>query len=216
MARLAAFLLLAAVQDKWAFEDKFAGKLGKGWSWIREAAGGYKIDKAALQIKPLPGTLVEKANDGKNLLVRALPTAEDGSVAVDVVVASAPGVDGEEAGILLYQDDDTWVKLARGRVEGTVRVIFARELSGVSVPLARREEPGASYRLRLRLEDRRVQAEVLPAGAAKWIIAGYCESPFAKPEAVKAALYAHGAPADAGRWATFTEFRAGLPAPVDR
>src|SRR5688572_9666543 len=122
----AVVLSLLGAQDKWVVEDPLAGKLGKGWAWTREAAGGHAFDKAALKIKPLPGTLVEKANDTKNLLVRALPPAEDGVVAVEVEVASAPAVEGEEAGILLYQDDDRWVKLSRAFVHGKLKVDFAR------------------------------------------------------------------------------------------
>lgn len=214
----AALLLLATLpaQDKWAVEDAFAGKLGPGWTWTRESAAAHKVDKAGLQIKPLPGSLVDKANDAKNLLVRALPAAEDGVVAVEVEVKNAPAVDGEEAGLLLWKDDDAWVKLTRAQVEGKLKVVFAREKQPFSVVVAEREEAGASHRLRLRWEDRRIQAEILPAGGAKWVVAGYCESPFAAMEGVKVALVASGAPADAGRWAVFSGFRAGVPAPVVR
>jgi regulation of enolase protein 1 (concanavalin A-like superfamily) len=216
--RVAAVVVLAlfGAQDKWAVEDPFAGKLGKGWSWTREAAGGHAFDKAALKIKPLPGSLAEKANSTKNLLLRALPPGEDGVVAVEVEVANAPAVEGEEAGILLYQDDDHWTKLSRIYVDGKLKVGFEREARGFPSPAGQREEAGASHRLRLRWEDRRVQAEILPAGAPKWIIAGYCEAPFTNPEGVKVALFAQGAPADAARWASFSGFRAGVPAPVAR
>ncbi len=202
-------------QDKWVFEEKFAGKPGKGWSWIREEAGSWKVEKNALHLKALPGTLWEGANSAKNILVRALPAPDDGSVAVEAVVAGAPAVEGEEAGILLYQDDDTYVKLVRTFLEGKPHLLFAREAKGVAVTLQSRQEAAASHRLRLRLEDRRVQAEFLAAGASKWVVAGYAESPF-PPEGLKAGLYAQGAPAAAPRWATFTDFRMGSPASVGR
>ena len=201
--------------DKWAFEEKFGGKPGKGWTWTREDAASWKVEKNTLQIKPLPGTLWETANSTKNLLLRDLPAAEEGTVAVEAVVANAPAVEGEEAGLLLYQDDDTYVKLVRGFVNGKPHVIFSRELKGFAVLLSQREDGAASHRLRLRWEDRRVVAEMLGAGAAKWVVAGYCESPFAKPEGMKAGLFAQGAPADAKRWATFSEFKLGYPASVD-
>lgn len=202
--------------DKWVFEEKFAGKPGKGWSWMREDAGAWKAEKNALHIKALPGTLWEAANSTKNILVRALPAADDGTIAVEAVVASAPAVEGEEAGILLYQDDDTYVKLVRTFLRGKPHLLFARELKGFAISLQEREEAAASQRLRLRWEDRRVQAEFLPAGAAKWIVAGYAEAPFPQADGVKGGLFAQGSPAAAPRWATFTDFRMGSPASIGR
>lgn len=212
---LLAFALL--LQDKWLFEDPLAGKLGKGWSWTRESAGGWAFEKTALKLKPLPGSLAEKANDAKNLLVRALPPLEADALplGVEVEIADAPGADGEQAGLLLYQDDDTWVSLARANVKGALHVVFSRELKGFHTPLATRPETGASHRLRLRWEDRRILAELLPAGSSKWLVGGYCESPFLKREAVKAALYASGGPAEGTRLSSFRNFKLGHPAPVD-
>jgi regulation of enolase protein 1 (concanavalin A-like superfamily) len=210
-------VLALLLQDKWLFEDKLAAKPGKGWSWIREDAAAAKVEKGALHLKALPGTIWEKAATQKNILVRELPAykAEEGSIAVEVAVTHAPGVDGEQAGIMLYQDDDNYLKLCRGRVDGKTGIIFSRELAGFPTTPGERVDGAASHRLRIRWEPQRVTAEILPAGAPKWLVAGYCESPFRKPEGVKVALYACGAPADAARWAQFSDFRIGHPAPVE-
>jgi regulation of enolase protein 1 (concanavalin A-like superfamily) len=211
---LALSLLL---QDKWLFEDKFAAAPGKGYAWVRQDAAASKVEKGALLLKPLPGTIWEKTATQKNLLVRELPAwkPEEGSIAAEVTVTNAMGADSEQAGLMLYLDDDNYLKLCRERVGGKTQIVFARERAGAAVCPVERDDPAASHKLRIRWEGQRVSAEILPAGAPKWIAAGYCESPFPKPEGVKVALYACGAPADANRWAQFTDFRIGHPAPVE-
>lgn len=210
--------LLLSLQDKWLFEDKFAAAPAKGYAWVRQDAGASKLDKGALLLKALPGTIWDQAATQKNLLLRPLPAAkdEDGPLSVEAVVSNAPEVDDEQAGIMLYQDDDTYLKLCRERVKGKMTIVFARELGGIATSLAEIESAAPSHKLRIRFEGQKVSAEVLPLGAPKWVLAGYCETPFAKPERAKAALYACGAPAGADRWGRFTDFRIGHAAPVDQ
>lgn len=210
--------LLLGSQDKWLFEEKFKTAPGKDYAWVRQDAGASKVDKGALLLKALPGTIWEKSATQKNLLLRSLPAAkeEDGPLSVEAVVSNSPEADDEQAGIMLYQDDDTYMKLCRERVKGKLTIVFARELGGIATSLAEIESAAPSHRLRFRMEGQKVSAEVLPEGAPKWILAGYCEAPFRKPEASKAALYACGAPAGTDRWARFSEFRVGHPAPVDQ
>jgi regulation of enolase protein 1 (concanavalin A-like superfamily) len=209
--------LALLLQDKWLFEDKFAAAPGKGYAWVRQDAAASKVEKGALLLKTLPGTIWEKTATQKNLLVREIPAykAEEGSIAVEVTVATAPGADSEQAGIMLYKDDDNYLKLCRERVAGKVQIVFTRELGGAAVSPVERNDAAASHKLRIRWEPNKVYAEILPAGSPKWVVAGYCESPFRTPEGVKVALYACGAPADANRWAQFTDFRIGHPAPVE-
>src|SRR5688572_16285049 len=180
-------LALALAQDKWLFEDKFAAAPGKGYSWIRADAAASKVEKGALLLKPLPGTIWEKTATQKNLLVRDLPAwkAEEGSIAAQVTVTNVMGVDGEQAGLMLYADDDNYLKLCRERVGGKTQIVFARELAGFATSQAERDDTAASHKLRIRMEPNKVYAEILPAGAPKWLVAGYCESPFRKPEGLK-------------------------------
>lgn len=204
-------------QDKWLFEDKFAAAPGKGYSWIRADAAASKVEKGALHLKALPGTIWEKTATQKNLLVRDVPAykEDEGSIAVEVTVTNVMAVDGEQAGLMLYLDDDHYLKLCRERVGGKTQIVFAREVAGVAVCPVERNDPAASHKLRIRWEPNKVYAEMLPAGGPKWLVAGYCESPFRKPDGVKVALYACGGKADAPGWAQFTDFRVGHPAPVE-
>lgn len=208
------FTLLLLAQDKWLFEDKFTTSPGKGYQWVRPDATAVKVEKGVLHLKALPGTMWEKSTSQKNLLTRELPklNPEDGPVAVEALVTSEPGVDGEQAGIVFYENDDSYVLLARARAGGKLQTLFARELGEFSTAVAERDETAASHRLRIRWEGQKVSAEVLPAGSPKWVSAGYCESPFKDPAKVKVALFARG---DGARWARFSEFRVGHPAPIE-
>lgn len=198
-------------QDTWLFEDKFAQAPGKGYAWVRPEAAASKVEKGSLFLKPLPGQIWAKDATQKNILTREIPAvkAEEGSIVFEVLVKDAAEREYEQAGLMLYKDDDTYVKLCRERVKGKNQIVFARELGGVANCPAERDDPAPSHRLRLRWEPQKLSAEILPAGASKWITAGSCEPPFRSLEGVKAGLYACGADADAQRWAQFSEFRIG-------
>jgi regulation of enolase protein 1 (concanavalin A-like superfamily) len=208
--------LALLLQDKWLFEDKFTAAPGKGYAWVRQDAAASKVEKGSLYLKPLPGQIWEKDATQKNILTREIPAykAEEGSIVFEVLVKDAAETEYEQAGLLLYKDDDTYVKLCRERVKGKNQIVFARELGGVAYCPGERDDPAPSHRLRLRWEPQKLSAEILPQGAAKWITAGYCEPPFRTLDGVKVGLYATGAAADSKRWAQFSEFRIGhAPAP---
>ena len=72
--RLAALVLVLLAQDV-SFEEKFAGKLSDGWSWVREDSAGWKLDGGALKIKAQPGTIWYKKNDAKNIITAIITIA---------------------------------------------------------------------------------------------------------------------------------------------
>ena len=71
---LTAGLLLIAVslqagEPKVVFEDGFDGKLGDGWTWLRENPDTWRIKDNALEICVQPGV----AHSVKNALLRKAP-----------------------------------------------------------------------------------------------------------------------------------------------
>ena len=95
IASLALVVLLG--QEKVLFEEKFAGKLSDGWTWVREDASGWKVEGGALRIKAQPGKIWYKTKTAKNFLVRksaAAGTAE-APVSVEVTVEFAPEANAE-------------------------------------------------------------------------------------------------------------------------
>jgi len=208
-----------AAPEKVLFEDPLTGSLKEGWTWVREEAAARKHDKDGLHLRVQGGSLWEKSNSARNVLLRNLPsTGVDGPVAVEVRVANAPQQTAEQAGVLLYLDDDTYVKLVRERLEQRVKVVFARESEARGFPLTIRDDDAAAHRLRLTWSGSQVTAEMRADGAPKWTSLGYCESPFPLDlaEKVRGGIVAHGAPKEAERWAVFRDFRVVVPPPEER
>jgi len=204
--RVAALALIVLLQEPPLFEEKFAGKLSEGWSWVREDAACWKVDGGALKIKAQPGTIWYKRNDAKNILVRKLPAAgtETAPIAIEVTVDNAPVTNAEQCGLLLYGDDSNYVKLIRECNKGKPGIVFARESKGFPESLPPKDEPKGPVVLKLVWSGAKVAGSYKAAG--DWVSLGDYELPAPEGE-IKAALAAHGAPADADRWATFTSFK---------
>jgi len=204
--RIALLALVMFAQDAALFEEKFAGKLVDGWTWIREDAAGWKVDGGALRIKCQPGSIWYKKNDAKNFVVRKLPAAgtEAAPVAIEVTVDSAPEANSEQCGLYLYFDDSNYVKLIRECNKGKPGVVFAREQKGFPESLPPKEELKGPIRLKLVWAGGVVSGSYKAAG--DWVAVGDYEMPEAEGEP-RIALGAHGAPAGVDRWATFADFR---------
>src|SRR5215471_12291879 len=72
------------------FQDDFAGKLGEGWSWIREHPQAWRVTPRGLEVLIEPGNMWGPSNDAKNVLVRPAPDATNGEVEVSVKVENHP------------------------------------------------------------------------------------------------------------------------------
>lgn len=205
--RLAALALLAFLpQDKPLFEEKFAGKLSDGWTWVREDAAGWKVEAGALRIKAQPGKIWYKTKTAKNLLVRKSPavgTAE-APVSAEVTVESAPEANAEQCGLYLYFDDANFVKILREHVKGKTNIVLVREQKNIPEPVPPKEESASPVRLRLTWSGSKVAGSYKSGG--DWVQVGEVEAP-AAAGAASFGLASHGGPADADRWAKFTDFR---------
>lgn len=203
----AALLALLTFQDKALFEEKFEGKLSEGWSWLREDAAGWKLEGGALRIKTQPGTLFYKSNNAKNVLLRKPPAAgtEAAPVAFEATVESAPAKDAEQVGLLFYVDEDNYVKLVREFLKGKTNVVMAREAKRIFENLPAKEEAAARYRLRLVWAGPKVSGFINIDGDKGWTPVGTYDVP--PGENPQFGLCAHGAAADADRWASITGLR---------
>jgi len=203
----AALLLALFLQDASLFEEKFSGgKLGEGWTWVREDAGGWKIEGASLKMKALPGTIWYKKNDAKNLLLRKAPVAgtEAAPIAIEVTVDSSPETNAEQCGLFLYYDDANYIKVVRECNKGKPGIVIAREQKGIPESLPPKEELKGPITLKLVWTGAKVTGSY--KAAADWVTLGEYELPESATE-LRIGLGAHGAPADADRWATFSAFK---------
>ena len=72
-ALLAFALASTSAADDMLFQDTFAGKLGDGWTWVREEKSAWRATDKGLELRLLPGNLWGHANDAHNVLVRSAP-----------------------------------------------------------------------------------------------------------------------------------------------
>lgn len=204
IASLALVVLLG--QEKVLLEEKFSGKPGEGWTWIREDASAWKVDGGALQIKAEPGKIWYKTKTAKNFLLRKSPAAgtAESPVSAEVTVDFAPEANAEQAGLYLHFDDANFVKIIHEHVKGKTHILLVREQKNIPEPLTPKEEAAKSVRLRLTWAGGRVTGAYKAGG--DWVAVGEVETP-AGTTGGGFALTAHGAPPEAARWARFTDFR---------
>jgi len=205
MKAAAGVVLLLLVQES-MFEEKFAGKLDDGWAWVREDAAAWKVEGGALKVKCLPGSIWYKKNDAKNFLMRrfAVAATEAAPLAIEVTVDSAPETNAEQCGLFLYYDDGNYIKLIRECTKGRPGIVLAREQKGIPESLQPKDELKGPIHLKLVWSGAKVSGSYKAAG--DWVALGDYDLPVSEPE-LRIGLGAHGAPANADRWATFTSFR---------
>ena len=72
------------------FQDDFNGKLGDGWSWLREDKKGWRVSEHGLEIATLPGNMWGPANIAKNVLVRNVPDPAHSELEISVNITNQP------------------------------------------------------------------------------------------------------------------------------
>jgi arabinan endo-1,5-alpha-L-arabinosidase len=94
-----------------AYSQDFAtAQLGSQWSWVNEDAADWSLtsDPGTLTIDGQAGQFYETEHTGQNVLLENAPA---GNFVVQTRVALDPTGDYQQAGLVLWQNDDTWMKL---------------------------------------------------------------------------------------------------------
>jgi regulation of enolase protein 1 (concanavalin A-like superfamily) len=205
--QFAAFFLLiaAAPATQPIFQETSDGKLSDGWSWLREDTSAWSIKDHALHLNVSTGSLWEKANSAKNVLLRDLPG--DSDICVEVTATSSPKDQAEQATILWFVDEDNYVKLCKEMMNGKQNVVLAREENAKGTWIAGHAVDAATIRLRLTRRDNSLLAYYSTDEGATWTQVGGSRLPAGK--SFKVGLVAHGANSGDAREATFKEFRIG-------
>ncbi len=107
------------------YKDSLKSPPAKPWEWIRENPNAHKSGESGLQIMIEPGGLMGAGKDAKNILVRPLP---EKAKSVMVQVDADHKTQYEQAGLILYQDDDTYIKLVMEMVNEEVWIVFVVEI----------------------------------------------------------------------------------------
>lgn len=93
--------------------DEFNNKiLGNQWIWVREDPAHWSLSKksGSLVITSGEGDIVESHNNAKNILLQNANT--DWTIETKIVCSVKPSGSAQNAGILAYEDDDNFVKVA--------------------------------------------------------------------------------------------------------
>ncbi len=102
--------------------------LGPLWSWVREDPTHWSLtDRPGwMRIATQPGSLVGSANDEKNLLLMPAPP---GDFYLTVRLEFTPTANFHQAGLIIYEDDDNYVRLSLGHVYGDPYVEMTCEVN---------------------------------------------------------------------------------------
>lgn len=90
-----------------ASSDDFNGSLGPQWSWVREDPTKHAIVNQQLSIT-VNGDLYRESNTATNLLLEPQPS---GDYVLETKVSFDPNQNYQQAGLLVYSDDDHYMKV---------------------------------------------------------------------------------------------------------
>ena len=100
--------------------------LGPQWHWVREDPSAWSLssDPGTLTINTEPGDLYQTDNTAQNLLLEPVP---HGDFIAETKVALRPTENYQQAGLLLYQDDDHYFRLVGESNSGVDETEWAKE-----------------------------------------------------------------------------------------
>ena len=116
-----------------SLSDEFNGTLGSQWSWVREpAAGTYSVSGQTFIFNTQPADLFVDSNNASVLL----ESAPNGNYVVETRLKLNLPPEGccfnyVQAGLVIYADDDNYVKLVEVSIWETRQTEFAKELAPV-------------------------------------------------------------------------------------
>ena len=193
--------------DHASFQDDFQGKLGEGWSWVREHREGWRVTGRGLEVRIEPGNMWGPANDARNVLVRPAPDAANEGIEVSVNVENRPTSQYEQADLVWYFDDGHMVKLGQELVDGKLSIVMGREEIDKTRTIAIIPLDSFSVRLRLAVKGNRIHGQFRTPGVDEWREAGECDLPAPPDAKAKISLQFYQGPANIEHWARVTEFR---------
>ncbi len=182
----------AAAEPKVLFEDTFDGKLGDGWTWLRENPDAWRIRDGALEIRVEPGV----AGNVKNALLRDTPDRATTKFAVEVTVTftADPTQQYEQAGITMYHQQKPGRKLVHERINGELWIIPGKKPA-----------PGKTVQLRVIIDGTQWTAQFREDATGEFQTAGSGSLP--APGKDQVSIQCYNGPPDAEHWIRFDDFR---------
>ncbi len=194
------------------YKADFSEKLDEGWSFVREDKAEWRLKDGALELLAQPSNIWGNQNqDTENFLLRPVPGP---AFSVEVTVDFTPKQHFEQAGILIYADDDNYIKFDREMINGKQSCTLVLEDKanprGVHM-IPFREGP---LRLRLEIADGKVNAMVKTPGDDEWTPHGKTTLP-GDADKMQVGFFALNGEPGAPRWAAFKDFSLTTDAVAD-
>ena len=206
------FALLTAVTTasmggETLFEDNFKGRLGEGWSWIREHREAWRATERGLEVRVQPGNMWGNANNAKNVLVRPAPEPGPNGIEINVTVENRPTAQYEQADLVWYYDDGHMVKLGQELVDGKLCIVMGREENDRTRTVKIVPLDAFKVQLRFLVKGNSIRGQFRPTGSEQWQDVGECDLPAPENGKPKISLQFYQGPTDAEHWVRVTEFR---------
>jgi regulation of enolase protein 1 (concanavalin A-like superfamily) len=198
---------LAAKGEEVLFQDSFSGKLGPGWSWVREHRGAWRLTERGLEVRVEPGNMWGSANNAKNVLVRPAPDLIQGELEVAVTFENKPTNQYEQVDLVWYYDDSNMVKLGQELVDGKLSVVMGREEGDKTRTIAIVPLDSTTVRVRFTAKGSDIHGQFLPATKKEWQEAGTCTLPAPAGKPARISLQFYQGLENVEHWARVTEFR---------
>lgn len=196
---------IATGQAAEEFRDDFRGRLGDGWSWIREDPSGWRVTGQGLEIHVQPGNMWGPANNARNVLVRPVTTSSNAATEVSVTLENRPSGQYEQTDLVWYYDDGHMVKLGQELVDGKLSLVMGREENDHARTIAIIPIHSAVIHARLTVTNNLIRGEFREGDEKDWRRAGECDLP--AKGAPQISLQAYQGLKDGEHWARFREFR---------
>jgi len=188
-------------------QDDFNGKLGEGWSWVREHREAWRITERGLEVRIEPGNMWGPQNNARNLLKRPVPDASKAEIEVSVMVENRPSNQYEQVDLVWYYDDSNMVKLGQELVDGKLSVVMGREEKDKCRTVAIIPIESASVRLRLLVANRQIRGQFRTPDSTEWREVGQCSLPAPPDGKSNISLQFYQGSEKAEHWARVAEFR---------
>src|SRR6266849_1542606 len=204
---LNAALAVAVHADEVLFQDDLKGKLGEGWSWVREHRADWRTTKRGLEVRIEPGNQWGPQNDARNVLVRPAPDASKGQIEISATIQNRPSQQYEQVDLVWYYDDSNMVKLGEELVDGQLSIVMGREENDKTRTVAIIPLESTSVRLRFFARENRIHGQSSIPGAAGWRDVGECTLPAPARSTAKISLQFYQGAEKVEHWARVTEFK---------
>ena len=208
---LCVITVTAQASQEVLFQDDFTGKLGDGWTWVREHREAWRASPRGLEVRVEPGNMWGKANNARNLLVRAAPDAAQRECEISVVIENRPTAQYEQVDLVWYYDDSHMVKIGQELVDGQLSIVMGREEGDRTRTVRIVPIDAASVQVRFLVKGAAIRGEFRPAGSNAWQEVGTTDLPAPPNVPARISLQFYQGPADVEHWARVTQFRIQRP-----